>query len=209
LAKGRNGIIISGILVAFVIGVISANPVVDAAGGWQVAFDDLLAQITSNDVDIEDHENRVTSLENSQTKPVQVLQLNSQSSVLVSSNQQRFINHDPQTSVITSRIPPELFTTSIASQNVGIDGKIDSLHIHVFSAPADDWIIRIYKGGFTDFELIFESSINEFPINFVVIENIDIAIAKNDRITVSVLPSDPNVSLNFNRIVGNVVVIGN
>jgi len=33
LAKGRNSIIISGIVLAFIAGAITANPVVEAAGG--------------------------------------------------------------------------------------------------------------------------------------------------------------------------------
>jgi len=58
---GIWGIVIAG---AFLIGVVSANPVVEAAGGWKATFDDLSSQITSNDVDIEDHQTRITDLEN-------------------------------------------------------------------------------------------------------------------------------------------------
>ncbi len=48
---------------AFVIGILSANPVVEAAGGWQAAFADLLSQIISNDVELADHETRISELE--------------------------------------------------------------------------------------------------------------------------------------------------
>jgi len=45
LAKGRNIIIISGIVLAFIAGAITANPVVEAVGGWQLAIADLQSQI--------------------------------------------------------------------------------------------------------------------------------------------------------------------
>ena len=61
--RNRALIIVVSLVAGFVIAIISTNPVVEAAGGWQVAFDDLLAQITSNDADIEDHETRITNLE--------------------------------------------------------------------------------------------------------------------------------------------------
>ena len=47
LAKERNSIIISGIVLAFIAGAITANPVVEAAGGWKGAFDDLINGITA------------------------------------------------------------------------------------------------------------------------------------------------------------------
>ena len=62
---GIWGIAIAG---ACFVGVLSANPVVEAAGGWKAAFDDLLAQITSNDAEIADHETRVTDLETQSAK---------------------------------------------------------------------------------------------------------------------------------------------
>ena len=60
-----NKQVILGIAIAsaFVIGVLSANPVVEAVGGWQAAVADLLAQITSNDSDIADLEARISELE--------------------------------------------------------------------------------------------------------------------------------------------------
>ena len=58
MAKGRNVIIISGILVAFLVGTITANPVVEAAGGWkpvaevlQAAIIDLQTQIDNIELD--------------------------------------------------------------------------------------------------------------------------------------------------------------
>jgi len=57
---GILGIVIVG---TFVFGVLSANPVVEAAAGWQLAVSDLLDQITSNDNDITNHENRLIALE--------------------------------------------------------------------------------------------------------------------------------------------------
>jgi len=59
----RALIIVIAVVAGFVIGIISVNPVVEAASGWKAAFDDLLAQITSNDSDIEDHETRISNLE--------------------------------------------------------------------------------------------------------------------------------------------------
>jgi len=50
LAIGRNSIIISGIVLAFIAGAITANPVVEAAGGWKAAFDDLINGITAVDL---------------------------------------------------------------------------------------------------------------------------------------------------------------
>ena len=47
MAKARNSIIISGIVLAFIAGAITANPVVEAAGGWKGAFDDLINGITA------------------------------------------------------------------------------------------------------------------------------------------------------------------
>jgi len=68
---------------AFLIGIVSANPVVEAVGGWQLAFDGLDARVTQNEIDIAnippptppfddtailaqlaDHETRITTLEN-------------------------------------------------------------------------------------------------------------------------------------------------
>jgi len=40
-------IAIAGIIVAFVVGILSANPVVEAVGGWQGAFDGLDTRITA------------------------------------------------------------------------------------------------------------------------------------------------------------------
>jgi len=50
MGKRNNTIIISGILVAFLVGAITANPVVEAAGGWKGAFDDLINGITAVDL---------------------------------------------------------------------------------------------------------------------------------------------------------------
>lgn len=47
MGKRNNTIIISGILVAFLVGTITVNPVVEAAGGWKAAFDDLINGITA------------------------------------------------------------------------------------------------------------------------------------------------------------------
>jgi len=57
---GIWAIVVAG---AFFVGVLTANPVVEAAGGWKAAVDDLLAQITSNDAEIADHETRIADLE--------------------------------------------------------------------------------------------------------------------------------------------------
>jgi len=43
----RALIIVLAVIAGFVIGIISVNPVVEAAGGWKAAFDDLQSQITS------------------------------------------------------------------------------------------------------------------------------------------------------------------
>jgi len=59
----RASIIVLAVIAGLVIGIISANPVVEAVEGWKAAFNDLLAQIISNDSDIEDHETRITNLE--------------------------------------------------------------------------------------------------------------------------------------------------
>ena len=45
MIKSRNAIIILGLLGAFILGTLTANPVVDAVGGWKVAFDNLQSQI--------------------------------------------------------------------------------------------------------------------------------------------------------------------
>jgi len=59
------------IVAAFVVGILSANPVVEAAGGWKEAVADLLAQITSNDAEIADHETRIVDQENKPTPKIQ------------------------------------------------------------------------------------------------------------------------------------------
>ena len=43
----RALILVVAIVASFVIGIISANPVVDAVGGWKAAFDDLQLQINN------------------------------------------------------------------------------------------------------------------------------------------------------------------
>ncbi len=63
----KLGIWVIAVAAVFVVGVLSANPVVEAVGGWQAAVEDLLAQITSNDSDIADHETRIIDLEASQS----------------------------------------------------------------------------------------------------------------------------------------------
>jgi len=60
LGNSRALIIVVSVIAGFVIGIISANPVVEAAGGWKAAFDDLQSQITSNDADIADLETATT-----------------------------------------------------------------------------------------------------------------------------------------------------
>ena len=45
MVKSRNAIIILGLVGAFILGTLTANPVVDAVGGWKEAFDILQDQI--------------------------------------------------------------------------------------------------------------------------------------------------------------------
>jgi len=59
----KLGIWAIAIAAALVVGVLSANPVAEAAAGWKAAVEDLLAQITSNDSDIAGHETRISELE--------------------------------------------------------------------------------------------------------------------------------------------------
>ena len=73
----KLGIWVIAIAAAFVVGVLSANPVVEGASGWKQAFDDLLAQIISNDVDIADNKARITDLEN---QSQEILRFDSQAS---------------------------------------------------------------------------------------------------------------------------------
>jgi len=87
------------IAAAFFVGILSANPVVEAAGGWKAAIEDLQSQIDaipsdppfdpsglqsqidSNDVELADHETRITELEGNSiyTKTKVVIPTGSQS----------------------------------------------------------------------------------------------------------------------------------
>ncbi len=50
MAPSRNSIIILGLVAAFILGILSANPVVDAVGGWKAAFDLLQEQINNSPI---------------------------------------------------------------------------------------------------------------------------------------------------------------
>ena len=46
MAIGRNSIVILGLVAAFILGTLMANPVVEAVGGWKLAFQGLDTRIT-------------------------------------------------------------------------------------------------------------------------------------------------------------------
>ena len=113
---GIWAIVIAG---AFLIGIVSANPVVEAVGGWQLAFDGLDA--------------RITGLENQPADP-QIMRIDGGG--IIGVGESYFLNGGS-------------LSRNFASTMVGIDGTISEVQYRIGFATVNGATVtaKIFKNG--------------------------------------------------------------
>jgi len=122
----KLGIWAIAIATAFVIGVLSANPVVEGVGGWQAA--------------IAGHETRITTLEGAQT--IEIMRIDGGRVTTIDVNELYFLDGDS----LVKNNPSDF---ELSSKMVGIDGTISEVQYKIGKATANGASVtaKLYKNN--------------------------------------------------------------
>jgi len=179
---GIWGIVIAG---AFFVGVFSANPSVEAVGGWKAAFDDLLAQITSNDTDIADLQAQINALTGEH-----IIRFDSGNNQEVNVNPLFFINGNNEGSPLNGFLDFRRGATL-----VGVDGEITELRYDI--GPATINGITITVSLWKNNAVIASCSVVTAPTSQSCVDSITEPVSAGDLIAVSDVSIGQTVPVSF------------